>query len=243
MKVIAVIPARYSSSRFPGKPLAKLGSKTVIRRTFEAVKNTGLFNDVFVVCDHKKIIDEIVSHGGKAIRSQKEHETGSDRIAEAIEFMDAEVIVNVQGDEPFTKKEPLEQLIQVFLEDKEKQISVATLARKIMDVQKINDPNCVKVVKDIRNKALYFSRSPIPFPRGQSADHPYFEHIGIYAFRKKALLDFYSLPMSPCEEKEKLENLRFLEYGIPMHVVETNYESIGIDTPEDLAEAQKLVFD
>ena len=243
MKVIAVIPARYGSSRFPGKPLAKLGSKTVIRRTYDASKNTGLFDDVFVVCDHPDIFDEIVSHGGKAIRSKKEHETGSDRIAEAVEFMDVDVVINVQGDEPFTKKEPLEQLIQVFCKDNEKQISVATLAREITDSQKINNPNCVKVVKDIHDNALYFSRSPIPFPQEQNVSHPYFEHIGIYAFRKKALLDFSTLPMMPCEEREKLECLRFLEYGMRMQMVETAYMSIGIDTPEDLAEAQKLVND
>ena len=241
MKVIAAIPARYESSRFTGKLLAKLGSKTVIRRTYEATKNTGLFHDVFVVCNHTGILDEIISHGGIAILSEKEHNTGSDRIAEAVKNIDFDIAINVQGDEPFTKKEPLKKLIQVFQNDEKKQISVATLAKEITDHKKINDPNCVKVVKDQYDNALYFSRSPIPFTREQNISHSYFEHIGIYAFRKEALLNFYNLPMTPCEKREKLECLRFLEYGISMRVVETKYLSISIDTPQDLAEAQKLI--
>ncbi|WP_348812414.1 3-deoxy-manno-octulosonate cytidylyltransferase [Flavobacterium maritimum] len=241
MKIIAVIPARYASTRFPAKLMQDLGGKTVILRTYEAAVNTHLFDDVFVVTDSDLIYDEIVSHGGKAIRSIKEHESGSDRIAEAIEHLDVSVVVNVQGDEPFIDVEPLTKLIEVFRHDSTKQVDLASLMREIKNENEIHNPNNVKVVVDQNGFALYFSRSVIPYPREKNVGVRYFQHIGIYAFRKQALLDFYNLPMKSLEASEKLEQLRYLEFGKRIKMVETTHIGIGIDTPEDLEKARKML--
>jgi len=241
MKVIAVIPARYASTRFPAKLMQDLGGKTVILRTYEAAKNTHLFDDVFVVTDSSLIYDEIVNHGGKAIMSIKEHESGSDRIAEAVANLDVDIVVNVQGDEPFINKEPLEKVIEVFQNDAEKKVDLASLMREITNEKDINNPNNVKVVVDQNGFALYFSRSVIPYPRETNVGVRYFQHIGIYAFRKQALLDFYSLPMKSLEASEKLEQLRYLEFGKRIKMVETTHVGIGIDTLEDLEKARKLI--
>jgi 3-deoxy-manno-octulosonate cytidylyltransferase (CMP-KDO synthetase) len=241
MKIIAVIPARYASTRFPAKLLQDLGGKTVIQRTYEAAKNTQLFDDVFVVTDSILIYDEIVSHGGKAIMSIKEHESGSDRIAEAVENLDVDVVVNVQGDEPFINDEPLAKVLDVFRTDFDKKVDLASLMFEINDEKEINNPNNVKVVTDQNGFALYFSRSVIPFPREKNVGVRYMKHIGIYAFRKQALLDFYHLPMKSLEASEKLEQLRYLEFGKRIKMVETHQGSIGIDTPEDLEKARKLL--
>lgn len=241
MKIIAVIPARYASTRFPAKLMQDLGGKTVILRTYEAAVSTHLFDDVFVVTDSDLIYDEIVSHGGKAIRSIKEHESGSDRIAEAIEHLDVSVVVNVQGDEPFIDVEPLTKLIEVFRHDSTKQVDLASLMREIKNENEIHNPNNVKVVVDQNGFALYFSRSVIPYPREKNVGVRYFQHIGIYAFRKQALLDFYNLPMKSLEASEKLEQLRYLEFGKRIKMVETTHIGIGIDTPEDLEKARKML--
>lgn len=241
MKIIAVIPARYASTRFPAKLMQDLGGKTVILRTYEAAIATALFDDVFVVTDSEVIYGEIVNHGGKAIRSQKNHESGSDRIAEAVENMDVDIVVNVQGDEPFIDKKPLEQLLAIFKEDASKQVDLASLMYQITNKEEINNPNNVKVIVDQKGFALYFSRAVIPFPREENVGVRYMKHIGIYAFRKEALLDFYKLPMLSLEASEKLEQLRYLEYGKRIKMVETSHASIGIDTPEDLEKARKLV--
>jgi 3-deoxy-manno-octulosonate cytidylyltransferase (CMP-KDO synthetase) len=241
MKIIAVIPARYASTRFPAKLMQDLGGKTVIRRTYEAAVSTNLFDDVFVVTDSELIYNEIISNGGKAIMSIKEHESGSDRIAEAIENMDVDLVINVQGDEPFIDKKPLEELIKVFKNDVEKKVDLGSLMFQITDKEEINNPNNVKVITDQQGFALYFSRSVIPFPRDENAGVRYMKHIGIYAFRKQALLDFYSLPMLSLEASEKLEQLRYLEYGKRIKMVETTHGSIGIDTEEDLEKARKLI--
>mgnify|MGYP000125432885 CR=1 FL=1 len=241
MKIIAVIPARYASTRFPAKLMQDLGGKTVIRRTYEAAVSTNLFDDVFVVTDSELIYKEIISNGGKAIMSIKEHESGSDRIAEAIENMDVDLVINVQGDEPFIDKKPLEELIKVFKNDVEKKVDLGSLMFQITDKEEINNPNNVKVITDQQGFALYFSRSVIPFPRDENAGVRYMKHIGIYAFRKQALLDFYSLPMLSLEASEKLEQLRYLEYGKRIKMVETTHGSIGIDTEEDLEKARKLI--
>ncbi|MNF52390.1 3-deoxy-manno-octulosonate cytidylyltransferase [compost metagenome] len=241
MKIIAVIPARYASTRFPAKLMQDLGGKTVILRTYEAAVNTHLFDDVFVVTDSDLIYDEIVSHGGKAIRSIKEHESGSDRIAEAIENLDVSIVVNVQGDEPFIDVEPLTKLIEVFRHDATKQVDLASLMREIKNENEIHNPNNVKVVVDQNSFALYFSRSVIPYPREKNVGVRYFQHIGIYAFRKQALLDFYNLPMKSLEASEKLEQLRYLEFGKRIKMVETTHIGIGIDTPEDLEKARKML--
>ena len=241
MKIIAVIPARYASTRFPAKLLQDLGGKTVIQRTYEAAKNTQLFDDVFVVTDSILIYDEIVSHGGKAIMSIKEHESGSDRIAEAVENLDVDVVVNVQGDEPFINDEPLAKVLDVFRTDFDKKVDLASLMFEITDEEEINNPNNVKVVTDQNGFALYFSRSVIPYPREKNVGVRYMKHIGIYAFRKQALLDFYHLPMKSLEASEKLEQLRYLEFGKRIKMVETHQGSIGIDTPEDLEKARQLL--
>ncbi|ULC58125.1 3-deoxy-manno-octulosonate cytidylyltransferase [Flaviramulus sp. BrNp1-15] len=240
MKIISMIPARYSASRFPGKLMQDLGGKTVILRTYEATIATNLFDDVFVVTDSDIIYNEIVSHGGKALMSKKEHDCGSDRIAEAVENLDIDVVINVQGDEPFTDKESLNKLIEVFKNDPDKEVDLATLMVEIKDEDEINNPNTVKVVLDQSNFALYFSRSPIPYPRDKSAGAKYYKHKGVYAFRKQAILDFYKLPMKSLEASEKLEQLRYLEYGKRIKMVETDVQGVEIDTPEDLDRARKL---
>jgi 3-deoxy-manno-octulosonate cytidylyltransferase (CMP-KDO synthetase) len=242
MKIIAVIPARYASTRFPAKLMQDLGGKTVILRTYQAAIQTNLFDDVFVVTDSDIIFDEIVSNGGKAIMSIKEHESGSDRIAEAIQNLEVDIVVNVQGDEPFIDAEPLAKVIEVFRNDLDKKVDLASLMREIKDESEINNPNNVKVVVDQSGFALYFSRSVIPYPRDKDVGVRYFQHIGIYAFRKQALLDFYSLPMKSLEASEKLEQLRYLEFGKRIKMVETTHVGIGIDTPEDLEKAKVLLL-
>lgn len=241
MKIIAVIPARYASTRFPAKLMQDLGGKTVILRTYEAARNTQLFDDVFVVTDSDLIFNEIISNGGKAIMSVKEHESGSDRIAEAVENMDVDIVINVQGDEPFIDEKPLKALIEVFENDADKKVDLASVMCQISEKQDIESPNNVKVVTDQNGFALYFSRSVIPFPREENVGVRYMKHIGIYAFRKQALLDFYSLPMLSLEASEKLEQLRYLEYGKRIKMVETNHIGIGIDTKEDLERARKMI--
>jgi 3-deoxy-manno-octulosonate cytidylyltransferase (CMP-KDO synthetase) len=241
MKIIAVIPARYASTRFPAKLMQDLGGKTVILRTYEAAKNTNLFDDVFVVTDSDLIFKEIISNGGKAIMSIKEHESGSDRIAEAVQNMDVDVVINVQGDEPFIDENPLKALIEVFKNDSDNKVDLASVMCQITDKEDIENPNNVKVITDQNGFALYFSRSVIPFPREENVGVLYMKHIGIYAFRKQALLDFYRLPMLSLEASEKLEQLRYLEYGKRIKMIETNHIGIGIDTKEDLERARKLV--
>lgn len=241
MKIIAVIPARYASTRFPAKLMQDLCGKTVILRTYEAAVNTQLFDDVFVVTDSDLIFNEINSNGGKAIMSIKEHESGSDRIAEAVENMAVDVVINVQGDEPFIDNKPLEQLIEVFKNDTDKKVDLGSLMFQIKDKEEISNPNNVKVITDQQGFALYFSRSVIPFPREENVGVRYMKHIGIYAFRKQALMDFYSLPMLSLEASEKLEQLRYLEYGKRIKMIETTHGSIGIDTAEDLEKARKLL--
>ncbi|MGV3459553.1 MAG: 3-deoxy-manno-octulosonate cytidylyltransferase [Flavobacterium sp.] len=241
MKTIAVIPARYASTRFPAKLMQDLGGKTVITRTYQAAVGTGLFDDVFVVTDSDIIFKEIEANGGKAIMSIKEHESGSDRIAEAVENLDVDIVVNVQGDEPFINKEPLADVLEVFKGDIAHEIDLASVMIPITDWDDINNPNNVKVITDQKGFALYFSRSVIPFPRDKDAGAKYYRHIGIYAFRKHALMDFYKLPMQSLEATEKLEQLRYLEYGKKIKMVQTAHAGIGIDTPEDLEKARKML--
>ena len=240
MKIISMIPARYSASRFPGKLMQDLGGKSVILRTYEATVATNLFNDVFVVTDSEIIFSEIENNGGKAIMSKNPHESGSDRIAEAALDIECDIIVNVQGDEPFTERNSLEKILNVFKDDEKKEIDLASLMVEISNWDEINNPNTVKVIVDQNNFALYFSRSPIPYPRDGSAGARYFKHKGIYAFRRNALLDFTKLPMQFLEGTEKIECIRFLEYGKRIKMVETSIEGVEIDTPEDLEKAKKI---
>jgi len=234
-----MIPARYEASRFPGKLLQDLEGKSVIVRTFEATVNTALFDDVYVVTDNKLIEQEILKHKGKVILSKGAHETGSDRIAEAVASLneDVDIVVNIQGDEPFVNKQILEKLLAVFQEKDAAKIDVASLLFPLTDISEITNPNNVKVVVDRHNFALYFSRTPIPYPR--DIDHAiYYQHIGVYAFRRKSLLKFTKLPMDMLEKTEKLENLRFLTNNMKVKMVLTQEKSIGIDTPEDLEKAR-----
>ena len=201
---------------------------------------TQLFDDVYVVTDSEIIYDEITTNGGKAIMSIEEHESGSDRIAEAVADIDCDIVVNVQGDEPFTERASLEKVLTVFKSDPKKEIDLASLMVEIKDWDEINNPNTVKVIVDQNNFALYFSRSPIPYPRDKQAEARYFKHKGIYAFRKQALLDFHVLPMKFLEATEKIECIRYLEYGKRIKMVETSVQGVEIDTPEDLERAKRL---
>ena len=238
MKVIAMIPARYAASRFPAKLMQDLSGKPVIVRTYEATVNTKLFDEVYVVTDSKVIFDTITEIDGKVIMSKKEHDCGSDRIAEAVANLNVDIIVNVQGDEPFTDRESLASVLEVFKDDTQKEIDLASLMVEITDTAEIENPNTVKVIVDNRNFALYFSRSPIPFKRDNAVKTSYYKHKGIYAFRKSALADFQRLPMLTLEATEKIEAIRYLEYGKKIKMVETTVSGIEIDTPEDLKRAQ-----
>jgi len=234
-----MIPARYAASRFPGKLMKDLGGKPVIVRTYEAARGTGLFDEVIVVTDSEIIAEAVQGEGGKVVMSREVHETGSDRLAEAVVDMDADIVVNVQGDEPFTEKESLEKLIRVFHEDPEKEIDLASLMTEITDPEDIANPNTVKVITDKEGFALYFSRAPIPYQRAEEPLAVYFKHKGVYAFRKRALLDFRRLPMLQLEAVEKIEAIRFLEYGKKIKMVQTRISGIEIDTPEDLERAKE----
>ncbi len=238
MKVIAMIPARYAATRFPYKLMQLLGSKSVIRHTYDNTVATGLFDDVFVVTDHKIIYDEITANGGNAIMSLSEHESGSDRIAEAVADMDVDIVLNVQGDEPFVNAHLLKKLLDVFKDDAEKKIKVASPVKKILNTAHAANPNIVKVVVDNHMNSLLFSRNLIPFYRDETIIPFYYEHIGVYAFRKEALLLFTVWEMTPLEKAEKIECLRYLEHGIQLRMVETEDAGVKIDVPEDLAKAE-----
>lgn len=240
MKIIAVIPARYAASRFPGKLMQILGDKTVISTTYKNVVETALFDEVFVATDSEIIFDEINKNGGKAVMTG-EHETGSDRIAEAVQNMVCDIVINVQGDEPFLKTEPLRQLIEVFKNDVDKEISLASLKIRLRNQEEVENPNNVKVITDLQNFAMYFSRSVIPFPRETSVEHLYYKHIGVYAFRKEALVKFASLEMTPLEISEKIEAIRYLEHGMKIKMIETDFVGVGIDVPEDLEKAREIL--
>ena len=238
-KIIAVIPARYQASRFPAKLMQMLGDKTVIITTYQNVVETGIFDEVFVATDSEIIFDEIIKNGGKAVMTGQ-HETGSDRIAEAVKDIDCDIVVNVQGDEPFLKTEPLRQLIEVFDNDGNEEVSLASLKIKLTDQEEVESSNNVKVITDKEGFALYFSRSVIPYPRNKEGVE-YFKHIGVYAFRKNALLKFAQLEMKPLEIAEKIECLRYLEYGMKIKMIETDFVGVGIDVPEDLEKARLIL--
>lgn len=238
MKIGAFIPARYAATRFPAKLMQTLGDKTVIRHTYDNTVATGLFDAVYVVTDSEIIFNEITQYGGNAIMSKRSHESGSDRIAEAVQELDIDIVVNVQGDEPFVKREPLEKVIAVFSDAK---VQVASLMQVLTDSALIQDPNYVKVAVDKNNNALFFSRSVIPYPRSTDSPIVYYEHIGVYAFQKQALLNFTNWPMSPLEAAEKIECLRYLENGVSIKMVVTEYMGVEIDTPADLIKAAKLL--
>jgi len=235
VKNIAVIPARFAACRFPGKLMQRIGEKTIIRMVYENAVAMNLFDEVLVVTDSDEIMNEILAAGGAVKKSTKDHQSGSDRIAEAVASMDVDVVVNIQGDEPFVEKEPLQDLLNCF---NNPGVAVASVMKKFGDGDEPENPNQVKVVCNKNNDALYFSRAPIPFKRNRSADLPYFKHVGVYAYRKETLLSFTQWPMGMLEQTEMLEQLRYLENGVAIRMVETKTSSIGIDTPEDLERAR-----
>jgi len=236
MKIAAYIPARYNSQRFPGKLLKDLAGKPVILRTYEAALQTGLFQEVVVITDDERIYKLIKQNDGKALISNKQHATGTDRIAEFASETDAEIIVNIQGDEPFINKKALADLIGVFVADKLQKIDIASLMIPIENKADFLNPNNVKVVTNTRGEALFFSRAPIPYSRDKVFEKA-FKHIGVYAFRKHVLEMIAKQPQTELENIEKLENLRFLEAGFTIQMIETHTVNFGIDTEEDLQKA------
>lgn len=239
MNVVALIPARIGSTRFPAKMLADIQGKSLIARTYESAKNTGLFSSVFVVTDSDEIEQEVRKLGGDVFRSKTEHATGTDRIAEAAEHINADVIINIQGDEPFLLRESLKSLIDLF---EAQEVVAGSLVLETTDENVISNPNRVKVLLDEHSNAIYFSRSAIPYVRDADTQHTYYIHVGIYAFRKDTLLRFASLPPKKLEVVEQLECNRFIEYEIPIKLAITDHVSIAVDTKEDLQKAADYVI-
>ena len=240
MKVIAVIPARYDSERLPGKLMKDLCGAPVVVRTFQAVYDSRLFDQILVVTDSDIILDDLSSRNIPVIKSKKTHQSGSDRIAEAIENYDVDVVINIQADEPFIDKKALRKMLKAFEKDHQKQvIDVVSLMVRVKDSQRFKNPNEVKVVVDSNDFALYFSRAPIPFERTKISKSVFLKHIGVYGFRKSALIEFYNAEQSSLEQLEKLEQLRYLEMGKKIKMILTDFHTIGIDTIEDLEEARR----
>jgi 3-deoxy-manno-octulosonate cytidylyltransferase (CMP-KDO synthetase) len=241
MKVVSIIPARYESLRFPAKLMHLLGEKTVILSTYENVVATGLFDEVLVATDSEIIYKEIFDNGGKVVMTKTTHKCGSDRIAEAVEGIDTDIVINVQGDEPFVDKDSLKSLIEIFKDDPNQEIALASLMTGLNGNKEIKNPSNVKVIVDLKNFALYFSRSVIPYDRDSDLFNNYYKHIGVYAFRKSALLEFSQQKITPLEAAEKIECIRFLEYGKKIKMVYTDKINFGIDTIEDLQRAQEYI--
>ena len=243
MKYIAIIPARYASTRFPGKPLAMLGGKTVIQRVYEQVSS--VLDEVYVATDDERIFSSVESFGGKVVMTRSDHKSGTDRIQEAVEKIgtDADVIINVQGDEPFIQPSQVETLMRLF---DEPSTQIGTLGKRFDSLEAIQNPNSPKIVIDIRGFALYFSRSVIPYIRGVETQdwfgqYPFLKHLGIYAYRREVLAEVTQLPQSSLEKVESLEQLRWLENGYRIRVGLTDVETVGIDTPEDLQRAEEFL--
>jgi len=243
MKFMAIIPARYASTRFPGKPLAVLGGKTVIQRVYEQVSS--LLDEVYVATDDERIFECVESFGGRAVMTRADHKSGTDRIEEAAEKIgsDADVIINVQGDEPFIQASQITTLMQLF---DAPETQIGTLGKPFDSIEAVENPNSPKIVTDNRGFALYFSRSVIPYIRGiEPADwfgqYPFLKHLGVYAYRREVLKEVTQLPQSNLEKAESLEQLRWLQNGYRIRVGLTDIETVGIDTPEDLARAEAFL--
>ena len=240
MKIAAVIPARYASTRFPGKPLAMLGDKTMIQRVYERVSSVSQISRVIVATDDKRIFEHVHSFGGQAVMTNRQHPSGTDRVAEvAVGLVDTDIIVNVQGDEPFVDPKQIEELIAPFARE---EVNITTLAHRIDNEADLFSPNVVKVVTDNHQRALYFSRQAIPFlrdvPLGQwLSTRNHYQHLGLYAYRRTTLLELTKLEQSSLETSESLEQLRWLAAGHSIHLGYTNIRTIGIDTPQDLERA------
>lgn len=239
MKIIGVIPARYNASRLPGKLLKKIGEKSVIIHSYENIKKMNLLDEVIVATDHQEIANQLKKVGATVVMTSPNHQSGSDRIAEAVKNIACDVVINIQGDEPFVDVSGIKSLVEAFRNDINHNVQIASLMTAILDQEEIKNPNNVKVVFNKNREALYFSRSVIPYDRSGEG-YQYYKHIGVYAFRKKTLLEFVDLPSSSLEAAEKLEQLRLLENNYKIHMFETSKPSIGIDTEEDLEKAIKF---
>jgi len=251
VRCIAVIPARWNSTRFKGKVLADIDGKPMIQHVWERVKRAHSIDDIIVAVDKEKVFKVVTAFGGKAVYTSPEQPSGSDRLAEAVNSIDADIIVNVQADEPLVHPLMIDELAQIF--EYEKNIQMATIIKRIHNREEINDPNVVKVVVDRKGYAMYFSRSPIPYLRdenepdasneGSAGDLSgrYFKHIGLYSYTKDFLYTYTNLPKSTLEKEEKLEQLRVLEHGYKIKTIETRYETVGVDTPADLEKVKSLL--
>lgn len=233
-KIVAVLPSRYASTRFPGKPLALIHNKPMIQWVYERVKKMKKIDEVYVATDDERIMECVSSFGGKAIMTPSDLPSGTDRIAYAVKEIktDFDLVLNIQGDEPMIKEEMIDTLISAF---EDEAVSFATLCKRIEDEQEINNPNIAKVVKTTDNFAVYFSRSTIPFNRDNHAETDYFKHIGVYGYKPSFLKEFASLNQSYLETMEQLEQLRAIENNLPIKILETPFQSIGVDLPEHIA--------
>jgi len=239
MRVVGVIPARYASTRLPGKPLVDILGKPMIRRVYENAARSRLLEMLIVATDDERILAAVAAFGGQAVLTSRDHNTGTDRVAEVVRGLEAEIVVNIQGDEPFVHPGMIDEVVEPLLADPE--LPMCTSMHRITDPADFANPNVVKAVVDLAGDALYFSRSLIPYPR-KTEGHRAFEHIGMYAYRKDFLLKYAALPQTPLEKLESLEQLRVLEHGYRLRVVETrqDYIPLSVDTPEDLEKARKL---
>ncbi len=237
MKVTGIIPARFSSTRLPGKPLADICGKPMIQHVYEKASQATLLNEVLVATDDKRVYNKVLEFGGKAMMTSPDHNTGTDRLAEVARKLDSDVIVNIQGDEPLMNPENIDIAVSALLDDET--VPMSTLMWRIVDLEEAQNPSVVKVVTDKEGNALYFSRSPIPYPREDAG--VYFKHLGLYVYRRDFLLHFAALKPTPLEELEKLEQLRVLENGYKIKVVETEHTSIGVDTPADLDRVRRII--
>ena len=243
MKFIGIIPARYASTRFPGKPLAILGGKTVIQRVYEQASS--VLEEAYVATDDERILQAVEKFGGHAVMTRADHKSGTDRIEEAAEKIgtDADVIINIQGDEPFIQPSQIETLMRLF---DNPTTQIGTLGKRFESMEATLNPNSPKIVTDLQGFALYFSRSVIPYVRGQEQGewlhhYPYLKHLGLYAYRREVLREVTKLPQSPLEKAESLEQLRWLENGYRIRVGLTDVETVGIDTPDDLRRAEEFL--
>lgn len=241
MRILGVIPARYMSSRLEGKPLKDILGKPMIQHVFERARKSQRLSDVLVATDDVRVQKAVEKFGGKVIMTSTRHKSGTDRVAEAVANLDADIVVNIQGDEPMVDPILIDECISPFNSNSD--VQVATVIQRLSDESTYSDPAVVKVVRDLSGRALYFSRSLIPFPRARLKDFAVYEHIGIYAYTKECLLKFSQLAPTTLETIEELEQLRALEHGIPIHVVETqrHFESVSVDTADDLERVRQIM--
>lgn len=239
MRVVGIIPARYASTRLPGKALVDICGQTMIRRVYHRASQASCLQQLIVATDDERILREVHGFGGCAVMTSPNHRTGTDRLAEAAANLDADIIVNIQGDEPLLNPRCVDQVVKPLLADPS--IPMATLRTPFKTPDEAADPNCVKVVVDNQDFALYFSRYPIPYARSPELAAPHYLHIGLYAYRRDFLMTYTSLPSTPLEQSEALEQLRALEHGYKIKVPLTEWESISVDTPEDLERVRRIV--